>query len=234
MTAYPPYASVPVPKPETLGTRLKRVIICPVVFIALMWGVYVVNVAVQYRLFRYSIQPLDLSSLWHIFTAPFLHGGFAHLTGNTVPAAIFGSIIALSGRRVFVEVTLIAMVIGGLGTWFFGGVGTYHVGASGVIYGWLAYLIVRGVFNRSLSQTVLGVVLAFAYSGWVWGFLPNSEGISWQGHLFGAIGGVLAGATISSDDPPALRAKKEQRRLERARRKQQQTSTYPMNQQGNL
>ena len=93
------------------------------------------------------------------------------------------------------------MLVSGIGTWCFGGVGTIHVGASGMIYGWLAYLVVRGFFNRSFRQILLGVVLGLFYSSLVWGVLPLSEGVSWQAHLFGAVGGVLAGLTITSDDP---------------------------------
>mgnify|MGYP001757772550 FL=1 len=120
---------------------------------------------------------------------------------NSVPGAIFCFLIGLSGRKAWWEVTLITTLVAGLGTWFIGGPGTSHIGASSLVYGWLAYLIVRGIFNRSLIQTILGIVLGFAYSGLVWGVLPVYEGVSWQGHLFGAIGGILAGMTITSDDP---------------------------------
>ena len=83
----------------------------------------------------------------------------------------------------------------------FGGIGTNHIGASGIIYGWLAYLIVRGIFNKSLGQIVLGVALAFTYSGLIWGVLPTDPSVSWQGHLFGALAGILCGIFLTSDDP---------------------------------
>ncbi|MFS0469668.1 rhomboid family intramembrane serine protease, partial [Corynebacterium striatum] len=113
----------------------------------------------------------------------------------------FCFLIGLSGRKAWWEVTIITVLVAGIGTWLLGGPGTSHIGASSLVYGWLAYLIIRGLFNRSFSQTALGVVLGFAYSGLVWGVLPVYEGVSWQGHLFGAIGGVIAGMTITSDDP---------------------------------
>ena len=93
------------------------------------------------------------------------------------------------------------MLIAGVGTWLLGGPGTSHIGASGMVYGWLSYLIVRGIFNRSLTQFLVGLGLGFAYSGLIWGVLPIYEGVSWQGHLFGAIGGIVAGMVITSDDP---------------------------------
>ena len=147
------------------------------------------------------IRPLDFNGIWGIVTAPLLHANFEHLMSNSVPGAIFCFLIGLSGRKAWWEVTLITTLVAGLGTWFIGGPGTSHIGASSLVYGWLAYLIVRGIFNRSLIQTILGIVLGFAYSGLVWGVLPVYEGVSWQGHLFGAIGGILAGMTITSDDP---------------------------------
>ena len=120
---------------------------------------------------------------------------------NSLPGALFCFLIGWSGRRVWWEVTLITTVVAGLGTWLLGGAGTSHIGASGLVYGWLAYLVVRGIFNRSLLQIILGIILGFSYSGLIWGVLPVSEGVSWQGHLFGALGGVLAGMFISSDNP---------------------------------
>lgn len=89
-----------------------------------------------------------------------------------------------------------------------------------LVYGWLAYLLVRGIFNRSGTQIALGVVLGLMYSGLVWGVLPVDEGISWQAHLFGAIGGIAAGMLITSDDPPALRVKREAKKAEKLRSEQ--------------
>ena len=149
-----------------------------------------------------------------------MHANFEHLIGNSLPGALFAYLIGYSGKRVFWEVTAFVVIVGGLGTWVFGGVGTNHIGASGLVYGWLAYLIVRGFFNRSGSQIALGLVLGFMYSSLVWGMFPGMPGVSWQAHLFGAIGGITAGTIITSDDPPELAARKEAKRLEKAQRKQ--------------
>lgn len=185
-------------------------------YVVVIWVVHLINVAVFGGALAYfGVHPLDPSSLWGILTAPLLHANFEHLISNTVPGAVFAFLIGFSGRRVFWEVTLIVVVVAGVGTWLLGGVGTNHIGASGVVYGWLAYLVVRGVFNRSLSQIVTGIILGFFYSGLVFGLLPGTPGVSWQAHLFGAIGGVLAGLCITSDDPPKLRARREARQLNR-------------------
>ena len=175
-------------------------------YILVIWAVHFTNMLMfGGDLTYFGIHPLDISSVWHIVTSPLVHGSTSHIIANTIPGAIFCFLIAWSGRRVFWEVTLITLLIGGIGVWFIGGIGSTHVGASGLIYGWLAYLIVRGIFNRSLSQVGLGAILVFFYSGLIWGVLPSEPGVSWQAHLFGAIGGILAGAFITSDDTPAIR-----------------------------
>ncbi|APT92005.1 membrane protein [Corynebacterium phocae] len=171
-------------------------------YLVLEWAVHLLNTLIfGGNLVVFGIRPLDFSGIWGIFAAPLLHANFEHLLGNSIPGAIFCFLVGLSGRRAFWEVTIIVTLVAGIGTWLLGGPGTLHIGASCLVYGWLAYLIVRGIFNRSLIQTFLGLSLGFAYSGLIWGVLPIYAGVSWQGHLFGAIGGVLAGMAITSDDP---------------------------------
>ena len=220
-----PSAYPPAPRPrgavQTTAQRGRAAVRSGVLFAAayvvLIWVVHLVNGLVfGGRLLAFGINPLDTSSIWHIFTSPLLHANFEHLISNTVPGAIFSFLLGVSRARVWWEVTAFVVLVGGVGVWLFGGVGTNHIGASGLVYGWLAYLLVRGVFNRHLLQFVLGVILGIAYSGLVWGLLPGIPGVSWQAHLFGAVGGVAAGMFITSDDPPALREKRRRRALERA------------------
>lgn len=195
-------------------------------FVVVIWAVHFINVLTGGLLNYWGIHPLDTSALWHIFTSPLLHSNIDHLMSNTVPGAIFCFIIGMSGKRVFWEVTLLTVLIGGIGTWLFGGVGTNHIGASGLIYGWLGYLIVRGLFNRDVKQFLVGLALAFIYSGLFWGLLPIYPGVSWQAHLFGGVGGVAAGAFIASDDPAALRERKQQKQLKKQMRKQGRQRGY--------
>ncbi|MEX3517032.1 rhomboid family intramembrane serine protease [Corynebacterium camporealensis] len=170
-------------------------------FLVVTWGVHLVNFILGGTLSVFGIQPRDPMGLLGIIFAPVLHGNWEHLMSNSIPGAFFCFLIGLSGRKAFWEVTAIVALVAGMGTWLFGGVGTLHIGASSLVYGWLAYLVIRGIFNRSLLQILLGIVIAFMYSGLIWGVLPIYEGVSWQGHLFGAIGGILAGMAITSDDP---------------------------------
>jgi len=204
---------------ETARRRFRSGLSFAARYVIVIWAVHLINgLLFGGVLIFFGIHPLDLSSIWHIFTSPLLHADFGHLISNTVPGAVFSFLIGMSGKRVWWEVLAFVVIVGGLGTWLLGGVGTNHIGASGLVYGWLGYLLVRGIFNRSLPQILVGVVLGVFYSGLVWGVLPGTPGVSWQAHLFGALGGILAGMLITSDDPPALKARRERKALERGRR----------------
>ncbi len=160
--------------------------------IALMWLSEVVDVAAGHRLDQYGIEPRDGDGLVGIAAAPFLHDGFGHLISNTVPLITMGLAIAFAGARRVLAVTAIVALVSGLGTWLVAPDGTIHIGASGVVFGYATYLVSRGVFNRDLVELAIGAVVAVVWGGALLGGLLPEAGISWQGHLFGAVGGILA------------------------------------------
>lgn len=162
------------------------------VFVGFLWILEVVDTLLANRLDGLGIEPLELDGLWGIIFAPVLHHGFGHLIANSVPALVLTFIIMLSGSPVWVRSTAIIWIIGGVGTWLIGGSNTVHLGTSILIFGWIVFLLLRGFFNRSALQTLVGIGILFAYGGALWGVLPTTPGVSWQGHLFGAIGGGLA------------------------------------------
>jgi membrane associated rhomboid family serine protease len=166
------------------------------VILLFVCGLYLVEIVDQLsggRLERAGgVEPLESDGLDGILFAPALHGTWGHLVANTFPLVIFGFLLGLAGVRRWLEVTAVVWVVSGVGVWLTGGVGTVHVGASMLIFGWLVYLLLRGVFARNAGQLALGVILLFLYGGVLWGVLPGQPGISWQGHLFGAVGGGLA------------------------------------------
>jgi membrane associated rhomboid family serine protease len=168
--------------------------------VALMWAVEVVDVIGDYQLDQYGIEARETEGLDGIATAPFLHVGFAHLLGNTIPFVILGLLIAFEGARRLIAVFLIVALVSGLGTWLVAPRGSIHVGASGVVFGFAAYLIARGWFNRRAGQIAIGVGVLVLWGGVLLGGLQPREGISWQGHLFGAIGGVLAARVLARPD----------------------------------
>jgi membrane associated rhomboid family serine protease len=175
----------------------------------LMWLAEILDTILGGDLDQYGIEPHDGDGLVGIATAPFLHAGFGHLIGNTIPFVILGAAIALSGLARIVWATVIIAVIAGLGTWLVAPSGTEHIGASGVVFGYATYLITRAVFSRSLAHLLVGgVVLAVYGSTLLFGLVPQ-DGISWQGHLFGGIGGIVAAwaleARRSEARPAAVR-----------------------------
>jgi membrane associated rhomboid family serine protease len=165
--------------------------------VALAWGVELVDqVAFRGTLDRYGIHPRTLAGLWGILAAPVLHAGWLHLAANTLPFVVLGWLVMLRRMSDFFVVTLLAMLIGGLGVWLFGAGNSVHIGASGVIFGYLGYLLARGFFERSVWAVLLGVAALVLYGGVLWGVLPGQPGISWEGHLFGFIGGVVAARVL--------------------------------------
>ncbi|WP_052337167.1 rhomboid family intramembrane serine protease [Nocardioides alkalitolerans] len=162
------------------------------VFVALLYVVELVDQLLDNRLDQYGVQPRSDEGLLGIVFAPLLHGGWGHLAANTVPLLVLGFVIALSGIGRFLAATAVVWVVGGLGTWLFAGENTVHLGASVLVFGWLVYLVLRGFFARRPGQIAVGVLVLVVYGGALWGVLPGQPGISWQGHLFGAVGGGLA------------------------------------------
>jgi membrane associated rhomboid family serine protease len=149
-----------------------------------------------------GIIPRRVDGLDGVLWAPLLHANWQHLLANTLPVLVLGFLAMAGGIGQFVAVTATIWVVGGLGTWLSGGDNTVHIGASGLIFGWLTFLLVRGFFARSFGQIVLAVALFMLYGGALLGVLPGQPGISWQGHLFGAIGGLLAARMVASADRP--------------------------------
>jgi membrane associated rhomboid family serine protease len=162
------------------------------VLVAIMWCVEVIDAISGGDLERHGIEPHDPDALPAIAAAPFLHAGWGHLVGNTIPFLILGCTIALSGLMRVVWVTVIVAVVAGLGVWIFAPAGTVHIGASGLVFGYAGYLIFRGLFSRSVLHIAVGLVVVVLYGTTLLLSLAPRDGISWQGHLFGAIGGVLA------------------------------------------
>jgi membrane associated rhomboid family serine protease len=160
--------------------------------VAIMWGVEVVNLLDSYRLDSNGIVPRSVSHLDGILFAPFLHASLSHIVGNTIPFVILGFAIALAGARRLLEVTLLVAVVSGLGVWLIAPAHSDTVGASGVVFGYATYLISRGLFNRRFGEVALGVVVVVLFGGALISDLVPHPGISWQAHLFGGIGGVLA------------------------------------------
>jgi membrane associated rhomboid family serine protease len=174
---------------RTLPTPVALVI--PVLLmLGLMWGQEIVDQVPGVNLDQYGIRPRSAEGLLGVVTAPFLHAGFDHLIANSGAFLILGSLIALTTRK-FWPVTIGVALLGGLATWLVAGANTNHIGASGLVYGFAAFLVAWGILTRRLLSILVSVVVVIMYGSIALGVLPGQPGISWQGHLFGAVAGVL-------------------------------------------
>ncbi len=157
------------------------------------WLVEVVNYGDDGRLSaEYGIRSHDAGTIWHIFTAPFLHANLDHIMANSVPLAMLGFLAALRGLARFIVVSLVVIVASGLGVWYLSSPDTVTVGASGLIFGYFGYLLARGFVEHRAMDIVVAVIIGAFYGTMIFGALPGHPGISWQAHLFGLIGGIVA------------------------------------------
>ena len=161
-------------------------------FVALLWAIEVVDAVVVHRLDHDGVQPREGEGLLGIVFAPVLHGGWAHLSANTVPTLVLLFLVLASGIRRGLVATAIIWVVGGVGVWLVAPDDTVHLGASVLVFGWLVYLMVRGFFTGRAREIALGLLPVVVYGGVLVEVLPGQPGISWQGHLFGALGGGVA------------------------------------------
>ncbi|MER6951438.1 rhomboid family intramembrane serine protease [Nonomuraea sp. NPDC000554] len=176
----------------TLLSGALSALLIMVAVVATMWIVEIFDYVLNGSLDReFGIVGLDPDGLPGILFAPFLHVGFGHLMANSLPLFILGFLAALRGIGRFLSASLLIILIGGLGTWLTSP-GVITVGASGLVFGYFGYVLARGLFDRRPLDIVIGIGVAIAYYSILWGLLPNQQGISWQGHLFGLIGGVVS------------------------------------------
>ncbi|WP_329496243.1 rhomboid family intramembrane serine protease [Kitasatospora herbaricolor] len=192
-------SSTPALDPARMIADARRAFFVMIGVLAVVWLVQVANWADDYRLTRdFGIRPQQLGRLGDVFAAPFLHMSWNHLEGNSGPLFIFGFLAAYRGVRKFLGLTALITVTSGAAVWLFQGADTVSAGASGVIFGYFGYVVLRGVFDRNLVDTLIGVVMGASFAYILTTALPGTPGVSWLGHLGGLAGG-LAGAWIFRD-----------------------------------
>ena len=176
-----------------VGRTLKSQAIILGGFVLLIWFLELVDsLILSGSLDTLGVQPRTLVGLRGILFMPFLHNGFGHVLANTIPFFILGWLVMLGGIPQFFVVVAVTMIVSGLGAWLFGSSNSVHIGASGLVFGFLGFLITRAYFERSLVSIALALFVFVLYGGILLGALPLQSGISWQGHLFGFVGGALA------------------------------------------
>ncbi|MET8852837.1 rhomboid family intramembrane serine protease [Amycolatopsis sp. NPDC004625] len=195
---------------EMMIAEAKKALFVMVGLLALLWLVQIVNAVDDYDIGRdLGIQPRDPASLPDVLTSPFMHYGWGHIEANSGPLFIFGFLAAYRGVKKWFGVSLLIIVASGLGVWFTAPSNTVTVGASGLLFGYFGYVIVRGLFDRHPIDIVLGLVMALCFAYQFTSLLPTDERVSWQGHLFGFVGGIIGGwifrdrrpKTVAAPDP---------------------------------
>jgi membrane associated rhomboid family serine protease len=161
-----------------------------------MVALQLLNVATGYSLMAFGLIPRTVQGLFGILASPFLHASFAHLSANLIAFLVLGTLVIIEGLNRFIAVSAIIILLGGSLVWLFGFTGV-HVGASGWVFGLWAYLLSRAWFHRSWSNLITAAVVALLYGGLILGFMPR-QGISFEGHLFGALAGFIAAKVLLS------------------------------------
>ena len=186
-------------KPAKQKTVLKEFKIL-IIFIAIFWAVEVLDFLVfNGSLDSYGIQPHSIIGLRGILFAPFLHGGFGHLVANTIPFLTLGWLTMIQETSDFYIASIVSAIVGGIGVWLFASPISVHIGASILIYGYLGFLLLRGYFQKNFPSIALSIFVAIAYGSLIWGVFPSDMRVSWQGHLFGFIGGAIAAKMVARE-----------------------------------
>lgn len=190
--------------PVPAEPRPRRRLGAPLLMVLVMWIVAFADAGTPTQLAQYGIRPRSEDGLVGIVAAPFLHADFAHLIANTGAFIVLGMLVAAVSRRYW-PVTVGVALISGVAVWLIAAPNTIHIGASGLVYGYAAFLVAWGLVTRRASSVLVAVLVVLLYGGLVFGVLPTQQGISWQGHLFGAIGGVVMALVLSPRRQPARR-----------------------------
>ncbi|MFF8315999.1 rhomboid family intramembrane serine protease [Streptomyces bobili] len=178
--------------PEPRRARARDAAVLVAGWVALLWVLEVIDAISGHALDTYGITPREFGELRDVVPAAFLHFGFDHLAANSVPLLVMGFLAALSGIRRFLSVAAVITLVSGLGVWLTAPADSTTAGASGVVFGLFGYLVLRGFVDRRIGDVVVGLLVGAVYGSILWGVLPTATGVSWQGHLFGLIGGVAA------------------------------------------
>jgi membrane associated rhomboid family serine protease len=185
--------------------KVRDALVVMVAFLALIWILQVFNWADGYRLdAEYGILPHHVSRIPDIFAAPFLHFSWQHIEGNSVPLFVLGFLAAYRGVVKFLLLTFIVAVVSGLGVWLFQSGNELTVGASGLIFGYFGYVLLRGIFDRNPLDVGVGVLAGLLYWTILSVAIPGTPGISWIGHLSGLVGGVIAAWVLRSPSSASL------------------------------
>lgn len=199
MTALPTTA-----EPARAGGTFRRIVLPVLLLMAAMWVLETLDVLFRGSLDNFGIESRTTNGLFGIVLSPFLHGGFSHLIANTLPFLLLGLLVSWRSDGRIWPITILIAVVGGLAVWLFGPPATVTIGASGLIFGYLAYILAAGFLTRHWLDVVIAVVVLVVYGSALWGVLPFAvaENVSWLAHLTGFAAGVLAAFVFAKRPAP--------------------------------
>jgi membrane associated rhomboid family serine protease len=190
---------------EAMIAEAKRALWVMVGLLAVMWVLQIVNSLDGYDLSQeFGIEARDPASLPEIFSAPFFHFNWDHIEANSGPLFVFGFLAAYRGVKKWLGVSVLIIIASGLGVWFISPSTAVTAGASGLVFGYFGYIIVRGLFDRHPIDIVIGLVMALCFAYQFSSLLPSDEQVSWQGHMFGFVGGIVGGWLFRDRRPKAV------------------------------
>jgi membrane associated rhomboid family serine protease len=196
--------------------RLIAAIQFPSYLVILLWLIHIFKLMTGIELGYYGNLPRDVDGIVGIFTSPFIHGSFSHLLSNSFPLFVLTFLIALFYRKIAYQSMFSIYLLTGLAVWAFGRGHVIHIGASGVVYGLVAFVFWMGLFRRDLKSIILALIVTILYSGFFYGIIPTQRGISWESHLFGGLVGIFVAYWFrdtreeSNEDPPSFIERDEQ------------------------
>lgn len=161
-----------------------------IAFMMLLWFIELVKILFEVNMTRLGILPREWHGLFGVLSAPLIHGDFKHLLSNSFPLVVLSTLLFYFYPKKTIETIISIWLIGGFWVWIFAGSG-YHIGASGIIYGMAAYLVVTGFLRKERSSIAVALIVVFLYGSMIWGVFPIRQGVSWESHLLGAVAGVL-------------------------------------------
>ena len=174
-----------------LFNLIKENAVLALTVLSVLWGIQIINSLMKYRLNILGLHPRKIRGIPGIIFSPFLHGSFTHIFFNSIPFFVLLDFMLINGTRITISTTVFIILISGCALWLFGRKGN-HVGASGLIMGYLAYLLVEAYEHPSIKSTMIGIVCIYYFGSLLLSIFPKEERTSWEGHLFGFIAGLLA------------------------------------------
>lgn len=171
----------------------------PIYLVASIWIIHILNASGALNFRNFGLLPRDVDGIIGIFTAPFIHGSFQHLMSNSVPLFVMTFLIVFFYKRIAYQSILLIYVLTGFAVWAFARDNVMHIGASGVVYGLVAFVFWTGIFRRNVKSIILALIIVTFYSGLFLGIMPTQQGISWESHLFGGLVGILVAFWMKDD-----------------------------------